>query len=202
MPVFTRGETLERLDEYYSHTDYIMFGGIVIGGQNKNYVKWFLNNNKGRKALWLGFVNVPFIKHYKPESADSSSWMAAARFGRCHLYDGHGDVSIYAKTAFQGKIKPEVMRALRRHGLNDHEVSLLGQADAWRFSGRIPTMLPGAKDITSAAQYVTTIGHVWRSFDIEKNLGTKVYLAISQVPFLKMVFAAREFLLERKVVAP
>ncbi len=37
MPVFTRGDTIERLEEFYSYTDYIMFGGIAIGGENKNY---------------------------------------------------------------------------------------------------------------------------------------------------------------------
>ena len=36
MPVFTRGDSLERLEEFYTYTDYIMFGGIVIGGENKN----------------------------------------------------------------------------------------------------------------------------------------------------------------------
>ena len=50
MPVFTRGESPEQLEHLYTLTDYIMFGGIVIGGKNRNYIKWFVNANKGRKA--------------------------------------------------------------------------------------------------------------------------------------------------------
>lgn len=85
MPVHTRGDSVEMLNRYYEMTDYIMFGGIVVGSENRGYVKWWLQQNQGRKAHWLGFVDVPFIKVYRPESADSTSWMTANIYGLLRL---------------------------------------------------------------------------------------------------------------------
>lgn len=87
MPVFTRGDTLERLDEYYSLHDYLMFGGITIGGKNQNYVKWFMENNHNRKVHWLGFTRQDFLYVYRPTSCDSSSIASEHRFGNIAIFD-------------------------------------------------------------------------------------------------------------------
>lgn len=197
MPVFTRGESLERLDEYYRETDYIMFGGIVIGGKNKNYVKWWLNRNKGRKAHWLGFVNMPFIKHYKPESVDSSSWCGAARYGRLELYADQGQMKGFHRTYFNKKIDDETMRLAFKHGYSPTEVEYLKHSDAWVASGNPPNWEKGLK---STAQFLHSLAHIKRAFDVEKNLGTKIYMAVPNEPYLNGLIYGYEFLKERKII--
>lgn len=93
MPVFTRGDTLEVLEYLYTKTDYIMFGGIVIGGQNRNYIKWFQDQNKGRKSHWLGFCTSDYLKYFKPYSCDGSTGLTnLSRFGRIDLFDFKGNM--------------------------------------------------------------------------------------------------------------
>jgi len=154
MPVFTRGDSLERLEEFYSHTDYIMFGGIVIGGENRNYVKWFCEVNKGRDAHWLGFVNVPFIKHYRPKSVDSST-----------LYN------------FTMK-----------------EIALLAKQDSWE-GGASPLRGGSSRGL---AAFMTVTSHVRRAMDVEKNLGTRIYLALCGEPQVQNVYDAMNLLTTRK----
>ena len=163
MPVFTRGESLETLELMYNETDYIMLGGVVVREKNKNYVKWFLNRNNGRKCHWLGFVNMPFIKHYKPESVDSSAWKSAVRFGKLSLYKGNGEITIINKHVF--KKKPDTVTANRfeKLGLNPDNIRKISENGSWVDKGY--------------AHQVSTISHLYRSFEVEKKLGTKIYLA-------------------------
>lgn len=106
MPVFTRGDTLETLEYFYSKTDYIMFGGIVIGGKNTNYIKWFIENNKGRKAHWLGFANNKFVKYFKPYSVDSSTMLISGQgFGRLDLYNFKGGFHTFSLRDLKKKNK-------------------------------------------------------------------------------------------------
>lgn len=193
MPVFTRGDSEERLEEYYQMTDYIMFGGIVIGGKNTNYVKWFLNRNKGRKCHWLGFVNLPFIKKYKPESVDSSSWTMSARYGSLVLYNGFGQLKSFERKDFAKAPTDEMMRMFHRVGIEKSQVKHLGQniswSRPWYFEGndwRAPT--PGM------AQFVTTLSHLMRAREIEKQLGTKVFMA-GNIPVVnKFLFRCVDYL--------
>lgn len=198
MPVFTRGDSLERLEEYYSITDYIMFGGIVIGGKNQNYAKWFLERNKGRKCHWLGFVNLPFMKKYKPESVDSSSWSSSARFGGLHLYMGGGKMKVFRKEAFREKPTSEMLLAASRIGIKYEELKLLASevcwSRAWSFYGD-----RWDQPIRGMAQFISTMAHLMRGYDIERQLGTKVYLAGAGEIQNKTIFSALELLKERGI---
>lgn len=199
MPVFTRGDSLERLEEMYEFTDYIMFGGIVIGGSNKNYVKWFLNKNKNRKAHWLGFVNIPFIKMYKPESVDSSSWTGAARFGNMGLYYGNGLIKTLSKKDFAKKPSIDVLKNARKIGIEMDQLSKLGFEETWTkpwyFDGK-----DWSKPKPGMAQFVSTLSHLKRSIEVEKNLGTKVYLAGNHDRINKTLLWAQEYLASRGII--
>lgn len=198
MPVFTRGDSLERLEEYYTLTDYIMFGGIVIGGKNQNYVKWFLERNKGRKCHWLGFVNLPFIKKYRPESVDSSSWSGSARFGGLHLHMGAGHMKRFDKQDFTKKPTDDLLIAASRIGIKYEELKLLSSdvcwSRAWSYYGD-----RWNEPIRGMAQFISTMAHIMRGYDIEKRLGTKVYLAGAGEIQNKTIFTALALLKERKI---
>lgn len=200
MPVFTRGETLERLNEFYEFNDYLMFGGIVTGAKNKNYIKWFLNRNRGRKTHWLGFVDMDFIIHYKPYSVDSSSWLSAARFGNMHVYLGRGRLKTIGKPDFARAPSKEILEALERHGLSQSEIKALGQVSSWT-----GTSITEAADTISArkgtAQFITTCANVLRSYDVERTIGTHIYLSASTCNWAETVFVARDFLRRRGALA-
>lgn len=201
MPVFTRGENLEMLEEMYKLTDYIMFGGVVIGRGNKNYVKWFLERNKGRDAHWLGFVNMPFIKAYRPRSVDSSSWRGAARYGNVSFYFGSGDIKTFNKKVFRKRPTDEIYKIAKFSGIKPEELKMLSYSRAWIDSGYFDGNLDvNREDKNTAAQFISTLAHVHRSIDVEKNIGTKIYLAVGEFSHLKLLFNAKRFLEERGIV--
>ena len=196
MPVFTRGDTLERLEEFYSYTDYIMFGGIVIGGENTNYVKWFCEVNKERHAHWLGFVNVPFIKHYKPYSVDSSSIKSAARFGNLQYYVGKGTLKSIHRSEFYKKPNPKLIKDLTKHGLTANEIFKLQNNEAWTSNAK--AFKYNAKNGVSS--FITYLGHLKRGIEVDKNLGTNIYKAMSSEGDITALFDSLEFLKERKAI--
>jgi len=196
MPVFTRGDTVERLDEFYTHTNYIMFGGIAIGGSNRNYVKWFNQVNKGRDTHWLGFVNMPFIKHYKPYSVDSSSLFSAARFGNLQYYVGQGNLKSVHRTDFVKKPDRVVIDSLVKTGFTHQEIALLANQDAWEGSS---APYDGV-NIRGLASFMTITSHVKRAVEIERNIGTKVYLAVGNKEQINCVFQSLELLKSKKLI--
>ena len=196
MPVFTRGDSLERLEEFYSYTDYIMFGGIVIGGENANYVKWFCEINKSRHAHWLGFVNVPFIKHYKPYSVDSSTLYSGQRFGRLEYYVGGGQLKGTSRKDFYKKPSQTVIHYLKQSGFTDKEIGLLANQQAWE-GGASPF---NGKSIRGLAAFMTVTNHVKRAVEVERNLGTRIYLALGNESQIDNVFDSLALLQSKKLV--
>jgi hypothetical protein len=195
MPVFTRGDTLERLEEFYSYTDYIMFGGIAIGGENRNYVKWFCEVNKGRKAHWLGFVNTTFIKHYKPYSVDSSSAINAQRFGHLCYHTGGGELKSINRKELIAKPPQVVVDTLIKLGFTHKEILMLKNQIAW-----VGGSIPPNNNPKGLAAFMSIVNHVHRSLEVEKNLGTKIYLAFSHAPQIQSAYDAIALLKERKVI--
>tara|TARA_R110002096_G_scaffold424274_1_gene632067 strand:+ start:611 stop:1504 length:894 start_codon:yes stop_codon:yes gene_type:complete len=175
MPVFTRGDTTQRLEQYYENTDYIMFGGIVIGGKNKNYIKWFHNVNKKRKSHWLGFNNTEFIKYYKPESVDSSTWNNGQRFGRLDLYKGNGEFVNTVRTDYINMPNSKIINLIKKLGFDSNIILKLSKKESW--SGGSNNFFEKKDNYKGLASYINNTSHLKRALDIEKNLGTKVYLA-------------------------
>jgi hypothetical protein len=194
MPVFTRGDTLERLEQLYLHTTYIMFGGIVIGGGNKNYVKWFCENNKGRECHWLGFVNIPFMKHYRPKSVDSSTLFNGMRFGKLQYYIGGGKLKEITRKHLHKPPPNVVIHSLMECGFTMKEILLLANQDSWE-GGCSPWQGSNSRGL---AAFMGVTSHVRRAIDIEKNLGTRVYLAGSGKQQLNAMFDAVNLLTTRK----
>ena len=168
LPVFTRGETLERLEEFYTYSDYIMFGGVTIGENNRAYINWFQEQNQGRKAHWLGFTEMDYLKHHRPESADSSGWHCQATYGLLNIYDGNGMWKRVHKSNF-GKLLAN-KRWLRMNRISGPEIEALSDPAQWKNGPRAMSL-----NITARA-------HLLRAIDVERSIGTKLYLACS-TPF-------------------
>ena len=188
MPVFTRGDTLERLEEFYEMAETIMFGGIVIGGKNREYVKWFLNRNNQRKAHWLGFVNIPFIRKYRPVSVDSSSACGAARYGRIEIWDGKYGFIRADRKDFINRPDPALVQAMVAVGAPLHVIKRLGHTSAWRASGKFGDITNReTNDFHASAQFVSLLSHIHRAQKVERDFGTHLYLAVGVSWFEAMV---------------
>lgn len=194
MPVFTRGDKLERLEEYYTYTDYIMFGGIVVGGQNINYIKWFCEKNKGRKAHWLGFNNTKFIRYFKPESVDSSTVWNGQRFGRLDLYNGHGTFYSLRRIDFINAPDSKAITLLKKLKFYD-EINKLQKSEAWKGSQYYED-----KKLRGLSGFINTTSHLLRAIDIEKNIGTKIYLACANDKQLKILYESYKHLTEKDII--
>lgn len=191
IPVFTRGETLERLDEFYTISDYVMLGGVAKGGTNKNYVKYFLENNKGRKCHLLGFTRVPFILRYKPYSVDSSSWASAVRYGQMAVYIGGGKMKRYKKQDFMERPSQDRMDVLHSMGFTFDEIARLGNTEAW-----INRSSYSQKQLSAFSQFVTLVACVMQAVWIEKHCGTKLYFAASDHNQIEGLLEAHDFVMK------
>jgi hypothetical protein len=200
MPVFTRGDTDEALEAYYADTDYVMFGGIVTGSKNANYVKWFLDANRGRKIHLLGFVNMKFIKTYRPTSADSSAWVSGGQYACLDLYRGQGEMLRLDRKAMTKPPSKEVAAMLRGVGLQPGEYIHLGKQTcwetmSWKFEGA-----DWSKPIPGMHVFTTVLGHVKRGIEIEKKLGTKIYHAGGVAMVNNLLFKGYDFLVDRRAI--
>lgn len=193
-PVFTRGDTLEMLEEMYTYTDYIFFGGIVVGGKNHEYVQWFLSKNKGRKCHWLGFVKSDFMKKYKPESVDSSSWNTPSRYGNLALYDGFGNLKSMKREDFKKPPTAKTRKLLHTTGIPMSMAKQLQNDEAWRIKTKEGWWQQG----TETSYLISTIAHIKRAMAAERMLGTKIYLAACQEIQLRMLIRAYKIITEGK----
>jgi len=196
MPVFTRGDSLDRLDEYYASSKCVMFGGIALGGENKNYIKYFSEANSGRPVHWLGFTSMPFVKHYKPQSVDSSSINSTHRFGTVSYYEGGGVLKTLNKANFSEMPPAAFINSCTDRGFNFKELERLGRKEAWVGSVR-PLSKTSNKGLASFVNYTH---HVWRSIDVEEHVGTKIYLAVATDLALAGVFDSYDFMKERGTI--
>ena len=198
LPVFTRGDDEEMLEEMYDHSDYILLGGVSSGRKNANYVKWFAERNKGRDSHWLGFVKMEYIKHYRPKSVDSSSWIAGGKFGTVQFYDHSGILRSYGKDIFISKPPPKIIKMSETIGLTSDELKTLRFKKSWINIGKHDGVLTGSSDgKKSNGFFVTALSHYYRMAEVEKNLGTRIYLAITCPRQAQMLFACGKFLRER-----
>lgn len=163
IPIFTRGEDLSILDEYYKTSDVVGIGGLVGTRGNKGFVKGIMERVAGRKVHWLGFTNLPFLKYYKPYMADSSSWEMGARYGSCPVYIGSGYpiISLKKNTRHEQLKDERIIAAIEREGLHSEDFY---DAKNWA-GGYSVSRRMGARSMRRFSQ------------DVEKNLGTYVFLA-------------------------
>lgn len=201
MPVFTRGDSLETLESLYENTDYIMFGGIVVGGKNTNYIKWFTEQNKDRKVHWLGYNNTEFIKHFKPTSVDSTAWNNGQKYGALDLYKGFGTFVNTTRKDWIEKPTDRMIKLVSQLGIEPKHYRKLGYKEAWQGGGHHYTTDTNEFDgkLRGLSTCIQTRSHLKRGLDIEKNLGTKVYFAVGNNSQINVLFMSMNELKKRKL---
>jgi hypothetical protein len=200
MPVFQRGDEAESLERMYGVADYVNVGGVVGGSENRNFMKWVAELGRGRKQHWLGFIEMDLIKAYKPTSVDSSSWNMAARRGQSNLYIGGGHLETLSRERL-AKGKPSALMYARaqQSGLSAREFTELQFDRCWRT--KTFNTFGSVEEPANLALRLSVCSHVRRALDVEKHVGTRVYLsfpAAAQVQYLLWCYND----LERKGLLP
>lgn len=164
IPVFTRGEDISMIDEYYKTSDVIGIGGLVGTQGNKGFVKGLMKVIGDRKCHWLGFNAKAFIAHYKPYSCDSSSWAAALRFASVKLYKQNGEWLHVGKKDFITKPKKEIYDLIHSYGMDPRR---LAHDSEWKNSG----------SGKNALELLTCRSWVKYQLDLRQKLGVEFFLA-------------------------
>lgn len=176
IPVFTRGEDPRVLNEYYKTSDVVGIGGLVGTEGNKGFVKGIMKMAAGRKVHLLGFTSLPFLKALRPYMADSSSWLSSLRYAQSPLYLGQGAPVIMLKKSTIRKqvLDSKIRNAIRQLRLEPED--LLNPAN-WNGG-------------TSISGKLAARSMVRLSYDVEKNLGTHLFLAAATKPAVEMLLEA------------
>lgn len=169
IPVFTRGASLEALEEMYRLADLIMVGGIAKASLDKDneYIKYISHKIGRRKSHLLGVTRLDAIKISKCTSVDSSSWTRASRYGLLDLCRADGTFKSITKREVL-KNKEEITKACQLVGF---PLQAFQAFNAESFVNN---------DLTcelSKSQTFSTFNHLHQAKIIEKNAGTKVYFA-------------------------
>lgn len=165
IPIFTRGEDPAQIERYYEQTDYIAVGGLVGTMGHKGYLNGFRRLIGDRRAHWLGFTKMEFIKAYRPFSVDSSNWAAGLRFGSLPLYMGHGKMTRIIRKQFLRSHDARINRRIERYGFSAD--ALYRDPEQWTNSaGKI-------------LREISFLSAVDVSLDTQRNLGTRFFIASS-----------------------
>jgi len=164
IPIFTRGENIKQIDEYYQTSDVVGLGGLVYKNKNKNWLKFVMNYVKERKVHWLGFTQNNFLKFYKPYMADSSMWNIGSKFGTCPVYipEKGKMVLISRKNIKEDLNNYLVLKNLKKNGINPLEFF---KEKSWYGSDTLVRRL-GALSMVSF------------SIDCEKKINTKLFSVV------------------------
>lgn len=196
IPVFTRGAPMEDRDYFYENTDYIAVGGIA-DKQNRAYLRHLMQTNEGRKVHWLGYTDLKEIVHFKPASTDSSGITGSQRYGSLPYYVGRGKMKVLARKKFIERPPADFITATRKRGFTMQEIQRLGERESWRGAVRKPEEGP-----RGFASFIGFCHHIARNADIERNTGTKMYLAFATDKDMMGAFHALDFMEERECMTP
>lgn len=176
IPIFTRGDSLERLEEYYSYSDLVALGGLWAGGENdRGYVKYIMAEGFcERKVHWLGFAIHNLMLFYRPYSVDAINWKRALLYGELVIWTGMKFVKV--RRANLTKNPPlEVIKAIQRLGFDPYK---LKEEDSWR-------------GMSTYAHAISTISFLQYIEDVQRNLKTKFYFVCNaqhELDFLMELF--------------
>jgi len=166
IPIFTRGEDVSELDQYYETSDLVALGGLVGTKGNRGFVKGIMRHVGDRKTHWLGFGSLPFIGKFIPYSVDSSSWSSGVRYGSVTIYKGGGEFVRVSKKDFINRPPDDICKAIDSLGV---DLRRMTKAIEWTNSGRGDRAI----EVLALRSWVKYAG------DMERNTGTHFYLAVS-----------------------
>lgn len=165
IPVFTPSQSFEDIEEYYKTTEIIGCGGLTTkyGKESIPYLIKVMKYCGGRKVHLLGYTKPEFVKHFRPYSCDSSSWLSARRFGTANLYIGQGKFVNFGRKQAIKKPRQEILNAIKNLGFSLTDFT---KEQNWRGG-------------YSIAFQVSTRSWCKYLMDAERAIGTKIFLAMT-----------------------
>lgn len=185
IPIFTRGENVDMLDYYYDHSDVVAIGGLVGTRGNKGFVKGIMEKIGQRQTHWLGFTQNDFLNHYKPFSADSSSWAGAVRYGRINLYLGRGRWMPVGKKDFLTMPSSAILKAFEEYG---EDPARMARKEEWINSGKGDALL----------EVMTCKSWTRFQIEVEELLGVKYFLACACFWQVRQMAEAHAFWIQKR----
>ena len=181
IPIFTRGEDIKMLDEYYKTSDVVGIGGLVGTKGNKGFVKGIMKAVGDRKVHWLGFNAKEFVSHYKPFMCDSSSFTSAFRFASAKIYEGNGKWHTVKKSTFKKKPESKILNLIRSHGVAPERLAYEAE---WRNSNQ---------ENEHAIETLTFRTWVKYQRDLTEKIGTHFFLACSVEGQIRLMLRAHKY---------
>lgn len=180
IPIFTRGEDISVLEDYYKTSDIVAIGGLVGTLGNKGFVKGIMQKVGERKCHWLGFNAREFIHNYRPYMCDSSSWCSALRFASMKLYQDRGRWIHVHKQDFRTRPSDEILKLLQLYHI---EPARFANKSEWKNSGRGDYVIEEA----------TCKSWVRYQIDLSKKLNVNFFLACASNWQVKLMHDAFKF---------
>jgi hypothetical protein len=185
IPIFTRGEDISVLDDYFSSADIVGIGGLVGTKGNRAFLNAVMKRAGARHVHWLGFTRHEYLKFYRPYMCDSSRWENGARYGNFELHVGSQPPLNISKTEFATQPEQRVLDSLAALGFNPYQ---LRERSAWH-------------GWNSVIRKICAANAVLRSLDVERNLGTKIFSAINRGLHMAMFLDAYDRLADNSALA-
>jgi len=163
VPIFTRGESPDRLDQYYATSDVVGVGGLVGTPKKLAFINGIMKLIAGRRVHWLGVTTPSFLHHYRPYMCDSQSWESIGRYAIGKVYVGRGQFRTVSRDDFRQPPDGQLIAALRSYGL---PAAALAKEEGWR-GGR------------SVARRLHARSWVRYSLDLQRQCGTLLFMAFT-----------------------
>ena len=183
IPIFTRGDDIKVIDEYYKTSDVVGLGGLVGTPGNKGYVKSIMRVIGNRKVHWLGFTNFNFIHHYKPYMCDSSSFAAGVRYARISLFFEPNIWVNFGKSSDLSKYA----HLIREYGFDP---LLFKNKHTWVNSG----------SGKNAIEYINILSHVRYQHYLYKKYNTLYFMATAGTNDLSISLQGTKYLQTRGLI--
>jgi hypothetical protein len=165
VPIFTRGEDISVVEDYYKHSDVVGIGGLVRTPRKKQFVNGVMKQIGKRRVHWLGFTDTEYLRHYRPYMCDTNSWDYGSQYGKTYLYMGMGGAPFYQLWRLEMDKQPPdaVMERIRDLGFDPY---LFRKSATWHGGWSINRKL-------CVASYLEF------SLDVQRYLGTLMFNAVA-----------------------
>lgn len=180
IPVHVRGDKKDRMDELFKYNDLVALGGFRRPHKAEGspmYVKQKMEWAAGRNVHWLGYTRQIMLNTFQPFSCDSSSASSSRRWGRTWLYKDQftPPMDFSYKEFLQTKIPLWVHEIIEQLGYSYTDMLDEGR---WRCCRS-----------TNIASIISHSSYVRYCFDMERNIGTKYFIATTTACMYELFYA-------------
>ena len=197
-PVFTRGMAYEYGREIQKHHELVFFGGVKMGtgGEINKYAPRYIKKlevegiDLKNKAHILGYTADSLIKTFKPFSCDSSSLSSIGRYGILGLYDGFGKVKNIDRKSTKINGMNYIRSLLIKNKVDPNLYEFIMKPSNFDYIQQKEFTLEKNSNLLFS---LTCLAYVYKMIDVEKHIGTKLFLAINNIDTLNVVLGAYNY---------